>query len=328
MIIESIKEGFNVTHRNWQVILLKVAVTFINFFGLLLFAGISIAVVIAVVGADLPYLKDILYGLISDPLEILSKYLRLAILIFVAFILYLTVASVIILYAFGGTLGVLRNSAIDTQYRFSFSSFFAEAKNLFSPLLWLFSITLLVITGIVMVFGILTVIGFFVIHTYSGSGTTLSTFIVSFFTLLAIFSGLIIVFGGLIFTFYAAIVLVVGKKGVIDSFRDTWNFLTNKPTAFLFYIILVIAVVVINIVLTIITGTFRMIPMAGFVIGIPYHFAVSILMNYLSVVMWSSLLVFYIRGINLPVKTNNAFSSPGRSAQGGREPQRARRNSF
>lgn len=328
MITESIKEGFNVTHRNWQVILLKVTATFINLFGLLLFAGFSIAVVIAVVGADLPYLKDILHGLISDPLEILSKYLRLAILICVAFILYLTVASVIILYVFGGTLGVLRNSSLDTQYRFSFSSFFAEAKNLFFPLLWLFNIALLVIIGILIVFGILTVIGFSVIHTYSGSGTTLSTFVVSFFTLLAIFSGLIIVLGGLIFTFYAAIVLAVGKKGVIDSFRDTWNFLINKPTAFLFYIIVVIVMVAITIVLNVIAGSFSMIPMAGFIIGIPYRFAVSILMNYLSVVMWSSLLVFYIKGINLPVKTNNAFSSPGRSAQGGREPQRARRNSF
>ncbi|MEF9427619.1 MAG: hypothetical protein L0956_10840 [Candidatus Mariimomonas ferrooxydans] len=64
------------------------------------------------------------------------------------------------------------------------------------------------------------------------------------------------------------------------------------------------AIVGINIALTIMTGTFRMIPLAGLVIGIPYHFAVSILMNYLSVVMWSSLLVFYIRGINLPVKTS------------------------
>ncbi len=93
MFTESIKEGFNITHRNWQVILIKVAATFINLFMLLLFAGFSIAVVVAVVGADLSYLKDILLGLIADPFEILSKYLRLAILIFVAFIVYLNVAS-------------------------------------------------------------------------------------------------------------------------------------------------------------------------------------------------------------------------------------------
>ncbi len=229
---------------------------------------------------------------------------------------------------FGGTLGVLRNSSLDTQYRFSFSSFFAEAKNLFFPLLWLFTIALLGIGGIVIVFGILTVIGFSVIHPYSSSGTTFSTFLVSFFILLAIFSGLIIVLGGLIFTFYAAIALAVGKKGVVDSFGDTWNYLTNKPAAFLFYIILVIAMVAIYIALNVIAGLFSMIPVAGFVIGIPYRFAVSILINYLSVAMWSSLLVFYIRGINLPVNQNNTFSSPGGSAQGGRELQRAQRNSF
>lgn len=304
MIIECIKEGFHITHRNWQVILLKIAVTIVSLAGFFFFIGIPIAIAIAYLSVDIANIKDILPWIMSEnPMEILSKYLGLAILIFIALILYLTAVSTLMLYTFGGMLGVLRNAALNIQYKFSFSSFFKEAKKLFFPLLWLFSIALLVITAIVIILGILTVVIFFVTHAFSESGTRLSVFVTSFFSLLIIFLTIIGGLASIIFMVYAAMALAVEKKGVIDSFKNAWNFVTNKPMAFLFYIILVISIIAVNIILMILGGSFRMIPTVGPLINIPYKLIYYVLQSYLGIVMWGSLLVFYIKGINYPVYT-------------------------
>lgn len=305
MIIECIKEGFHITHRNWQVMLLKIAVTIVNLVGLFFFVGIPIAAAVVFMSVDIANIKDILPGIMSEnPLGFLSKYLGLIVLMLISLILYLTIASVLMLYVFGGTLGVLRNAALNIQYKFSFPSFFKEAKKLFFPLLWLFSIALLVITVVIIVFGIVTGVAFFVIQVLSGgSETTLSVFVVSFFTLLIVFLSLIIGFASVIFTAYVAITLVVEKKKVIDSFKKAWDFVKNKPMAFLFYIILVSGIMGVNILLVLLGGSFQMIPMISILISIPYQLIAYAVQIYLNVVMWSSLVVFYVKGVNYSVYT-------------------------
>ncbi len=304
MIIECIKEGFHITHRNWQVILLKIAVTIISLVGVFFFIGIPIAVAIIFMSVDIANIKDILPGIMSEnPLEFLSKYLGLVILMLISLTLYLTIVSVLMLYVFGGMLGVLRNAALNIQYKFSLSSFFKEAKKFFFPLLWLFSIALLVITVVVIVFGILVGVVISAIYAFKESGTTLSVFVTSFFSLLIIFLSIIVGLASVIFTVYAAIALVVEKNGVADSFKNAWNFVKNKPMAFLFYIILVIGIIAVNITLKILGGSFSMIPVVGLLISIPFQLIYYVVQSYLGVVMWSSLLVFYIKGINYPVYT-------------------------
>lgn len=302
MIIESIKEGFRITHKNWQIILLKIAVGIINLVGFFLFVGIPIAIGIFSLGMDVAQAKDILPGILNNPAEILSKYLRLAILIFITSIIYLTAASVLILYVFGGTLGVLRNAAINEQYRFGFSSFFGEAKKVFFPLLWLFSIALLVIIGILTVFGVLAGILISMIRVYSDTVTAYSIFATYFFGLL----GITFVLAGIIFTAYAAIVLVVENSKVMASFKNTWNFMKNKPMAFVFYIILFIGIIAANFVLIALGVSFSTAPVVSYLFIIPYRLISYVVQSYLGVVMWGALLVFYIKGINFPVCTNTA----------------------
>ena len=297
MFLECIKEGFKLTHRNWQVILLKIIVTIISIAALFIFVGIPIAVAIIFMSIDIASLKDTLLNIMSsDPLEILSKYLGLAVIVFTGLILYITVVSVVVLYVFGGMLGVLRNASLDSKYRFSFSSFFAEAKKLFFPLVWLFSVALFVITAVIIIFGILTGVWFFTVHALSTPDSTLSVFVVSFFTMLVIFLSLVAGLFSVIFTVYASIALAVERKGVSDSFKKTWNFVMNKPGAFLFYILLVICVVALNIVLWLLGASFRLIPMIGLIVSIPYQIILHVFQSYLAVVMWSSLIVYFIKG--------------------------------
>ncbi len=132
MMIECIKEGFHLANRNYQLVFLRIIVVIINFISLLFFLGLPIIVAVAYMGFDLSHAVDLLPDLMENPFDLLSKYLGLVFLIGISFIFYLTFVSTIILYSLGGTLGVLRNSAVNIQYRFSLSSFFKEANNIFS----------------------------------------------------------------------------------------------------------------------------------------------------------------------------------------------------
>ncbi len=298
MIIESIKEGFSLTNRNWQLVLVRIVAALVNIFLLFLFVGIPVFIAVATLGIDLAHTKDALPELFSNPGEIIPKYFGLIVLFVVSVILYTTVVSVITLYVFSGMIGTLRNAAFNIRERFSLSSFFQEAKYYFFPLLWLYSFILLVATGLFIIFGILAGILIFMVHTYGEQGSGYTVFFTSFFTLLLGFLALLTTLGGIIFTVFSTLALVIEKRGVFDSLKHAWGFLMNKPSGFLFYLILIFGILGVNIVVMLFGGVIQFIPVAGLFMSIPYQLAYYALQVYLGIVMWSSLLIFYVKGTN------------------------------
>ncbi len=294
MIIECIKEGFCITNKNWQVVLLQIAVLVINFIGFFLFIGIPIVLAIASLGIDIAHTKDILPDLFENPAEFFSKYLGLAILIITAFTVYLIIASILILYAFSGMLGVLRNSALNEEYKFTFHSFFEEAKRFFFPLMWLFSLAILAVIGVFIVFGILAGI----LISYSETSAPFSLFITYFLGLL----GLAIGFAGVIYSAYAAVALVVEKGKVMGAFKTALDFVRHRPLAFLFYIILVVGIIFVNIILITLGISFSAVPIIGILATILFQVLINVVQSYLVVVMWASLLIFYIKGTHQPAQ--------------------------
>jgi len=295
MIIECIKEGFRITNKNWQIVLLQVIVLVINFVGFFLFIGIPVVLAIASLGMDIAHTKDILSGLFENPTELFSKYLGLAILIFTSFTFYLIIASVLILYAFAGMLGVLSKAALNKEYKFGFHSFFEEAKRFFSPLLWLFSFAILIVIVVFIVFGVLAGI----LISFSETSPPVSLFITYFLGLLGIAVG----FASAILSAYAAIALVVEKGKVISSFKNALNFIKYKPFAFLFYIILIIGIIAVNIILITLGISFSAVPIIGILAAVLFQIMINIVQSYLIVVMWGSLVVFYIKGTHQPIHT-------------------------
>lgn len=299
MIAECIKEAFHITNKNWQVVLLQIIVLLINFIGFFLFIGVPLAITIVSLGIDIAHTKDLLQGIFEDPSQFFSKYLGLTILIFVTVILYLISASFLVIYSFGGMLGTLRNAVMNKQFKFNFSTFFSEAKRLFISFLLLLLLTILIVIGILIATGFFAGTIVSIIDTYAGrSATPLSIFTTYFVGLI----GIILCFFIIIFSSYTAIALAVEKgKKVLSSFRNTINFIKAKPTAFLFYIIIVVGIILINFILITIGAIFSMLPKIGFLISIPYQiFYYCIVQSYLTVLMWGSLLVFYIKNIHLP----------------------------
>ncbi len=296
MIIDSIKEGILLTNRNWQVILLRIAVTIINITGLIILVGIPVFIAAASLGVDMAQAENVILEFAESPVDIVSHYSGMILFVLFCFLLYITAASVLIIYAFGGMLGVLKNAALSRQYKFSFSSFLNEARKYFMPFCWLLTLASLIILAVMIVFGILIALVVTIGQGLGGSGSSFLVFLSSFITLLIIFLTVLSVIGSVIYTSYACISLTVDNEGVMASFRKAWEFIMGRPVSFLFYIILIVCIFVINIVLMVFGFAFQTIPVVGVVFYMPYQLIYYAVQCYLAIVMWASLVAFYRRG--------------------------------
>ncbi len=306
MIIESIKQGFNLTNRNWQVILIEAVVAVISFAGFVFIIAVSAAATVAMLGDDIANIQDKLPELLENPVNFISKYIGLALIIFTLFSVYLTVMSVLILYVLGGKLGVLKNAACDVQHKFKLSSFFKEAKRMFFPLLWLFSIMLPVF--LVMAIVIIAGFGIFFIYAYNLPGSTFSIFITSFLSLLIIFLGIVGSFGSLMLTEYTAVALAVKKDKVFTALKKTLGFIRNKPLSIWLYIVVYASILAVSSVFAVLGELFALLPVLGIIIIIPFHLISSAVQIYLGIVKWGVFIFYYVQNSGGPAHSDTAVS--------------------
>lgn len=292
MTIKSIKKGFGLANENWPLVLIELTVSILIAVSLFFFAIVSVVALVAILGLDIAHIKELLLGIVKYPEGLISKYLTLIFLFLILFTIHLTVVSCLLLYCFGGKLGTLRNSADDDQYKFRLSSFFREAKKLFFPYLWLFSIMF----PVVLLAGIFILIGFGIYFVFISNqqGSMASIFLASFLALLFVFLGIAGALGSLIFSSYAAVILAGGKTGIKSSFKETFIFIKDRPSSILFFIGIYSAVAVISAVLAIINQIFLMISAAGVLMTIPFLFVACAVSSYLRLVMWSSFIAYYL----------------------------------
>ncbi|MDO8281412.1 MAG: hypothetical protein Q7U10_02100 [Thermodesulfovibrionia bacterium] len=293
MFTESINEGFRLTHRNPQLIYIRIALVFINIAIFLIMVGAPVFTAASRIGMDMAHAGDLFYTFLKDPVEIFSRYLGFLLIIFISFIICLTFISLLHIYVLSGTLGVLKKSAIVKGYRFSFSSFFKEAGDHIFPLMWMICLTTTVFFIISVIFFILSIIGMDIKESISGRGLFIKDFMISFSVLFVIVFGLIASVASLIFTVYSMVVAVVETGGVISAAKKTFAFLMDKPSAFIFLIVLIAGFIGANVILLLFSAPLSM--LSGIKISIAAAVLNSILQSYMMLVMWSALTAFYIK---------------------------------
>lgn len=303
MIVECIKEGFRLTHRNWQLILIHVIVALINVVSLFFFIGLPVFIAITYLGFDVVHIKDILPSLLSDPRGFVARYLGLLFFIISAIFFYLVFVTILYLYIIGGTIGVLRNSVMDNAYRFSLSFFFREAGRHLTRLFWLLALLMLAITGFFVVFVTSGGIAMAVLEGIDIRHPSIQMFFSSFISLFIMVFGLIILYFAIVFAAYSFIVLVIEGEGVMESIRGTFNFLKDNTMAFLYYFLLLIGIGIANLVVV----SLSVIPVIAPLINL-------FLQNYLSVVLWSCLVAFYVKRRGYPIRPIISESTAGSSS--------------
>jgi hypothetical protein len=297
MIIETIKDGFRLANRNLPLVVIRIIVTFINLASLAVFLGLPVLVAIAFLGFDIAHAKDLLPSIMDNPFDVVSRYLGLIFLLIAALILYMLFSSLLILYSFSGIMGVLRSSAVNTQFRFKVSSFFKEAGKNFFRLFRLLSLVMIIalasITATLVIGGISAAI----MKSVTGAETTIEVFFSSFVTIFIIIISIIIILASIIFSVFSMVISVVTMEGAMATVSSAYNFIKEKPQSLLFCIILFVGIITVNAIFFSLQ-----IPMQFMPFMMPLVYLLNALgQSYLIIVMWSSLIMYYIKSVNYPV---------------------------
>jgi len=103
------------------------------------------------------------------------------------------------------------------------------------------------------------------------------------------------------FCVYSMVVLSVERKGAVDSVKKTFDFLKERPGAFLFYMVLFAGVVAANLVFFFLRIPFGVMPAIAPFFTLFISLLNAFLQSYITVVIWSSLIVYYVKCTNYPV---------------------------
>lgn len=288
--IGSIKTGFKVVNRNWQLVLIQVGAMFISLFGFFIFIGIPLAIAFIIFGIDLTNLSrpDDIIGLFKRASDLLSQYLGLAILLFTSLIIYLLSVFVIGVFVCGGSIGTIAKT-IKTTESFHFKTFWTEGKRLFFKLI---GFTAIIGAG----FFILALLGGAISALVSfarGQEAALALFLNIFFSLLlfVIGLGLIIIIPSI--TVFGAAIIALDGQGPIRAIKNAVQYIYKRPQGIYLYCLIFFAFVIINFALILIGILIRLVPLIGPLLSFLYQLSLYFLQSYLNLIMIATILVYY-----------------------------------
>jgi hypothetical protein len=297
MIIETIKDGFRLANRNLQLVVVRIIVTIINFAGLIVFLGLPVLVAIAFLGFDIAQAQDLLPSFMDNPIDVISRYLGLIFLIGAALILYVFFSSMLILYSYSGMMGVLRSSAVDTQFKFKVSIYFKEAGRNFFRLFRVLSLVLFISLTLIIATLVIGGICAAIMKSVSGAETTMEVFLNSFVSIFIIIVTIVIILASIIFTVFSLVISVVTMEGALACVSRAYNFIKEKPQSLLFCMILFAGIITVNAVFFTLQVPMQFMPFL-----MPLVYLLNALgQSYLIIVMWSALIMYYMKSANYPV---------------------------
>ncbi|MBI5073667.1 MAG: hypothetical protein HZB62_00610 [Nitrospirae bacterium] len=298
---EAIRAGFHTINRRMQLVGVQAVLMIINCISFFIVVGIPLGIAFVIFGLDLTGLvqaKDIL-TVLSSPSDLLAKYFGLVLMVLVAFIIYFLLKITLKLYVFGGSVGILGKSVFDSSFTFSMKQFFVEAKQLFFPYAWYFSLI-----GVIY-FILFTLLGIglsFIVTAAKSQNVTLGLFLGIFFTLTVLLLLLI----ALTVMVYGIVILFFKREGSIKAFKDACNFLWRKQDVFLLSVLFLFAYVAINFSIMMVGYPLLLIPVIGVVVSLP----IELLLDYLWFALLGVVFTYYYELEIKKPETGTAKSAP------------------
>jgi hypothetical protein len=293
--IESLKEGFRLVHRNWQLLLIQLTMILLSTMGFFIIIGIPLAIAFLIFGIDLTGFSNIkdIFRMLKEPSGLLSRYLGLLIMVIVSLLLYVIIVTVLGIFVFGGSIGIIGRSVTDRFFRFSLNTFFNDAKKLFFR-----------IFGFTAVVGIIFIIAAFILGILVGSIAALVSFTKDRDSLIALFLGTflslfltliaaIFILSILSMTMYGVALLLFKGTGPFKSLRESIRYLIRHPNAFWLYTIIFTGYVFISFFLIFISYSFTLIPLIGTLLSFPYQLISNVFQTYLGLVIVATIFNYY-----------------------------------
>lgn len=292
---ESIKTGFRIAHRNWQLVLVHLGMVIISCIGFFVLVGIPLAVAFVMFGLDLTELtrlKDLL-GAVRGPSEIISRYFGLLLVVMVSFITYLIAVTAFGLYVFGGSAGVIGRAVRDELLKFNMNTFFSEGRRLFFPLLGFTAIIGLIFIAVAFVVGIFGGCITAIVSAAREHEATLALFLGIFFSLILLCIGLILIMGTLALTVYGMASIVFKGMGPVKSIKETARYLYCYPAAFWLYCLLFTGYILASFLLILLGTPFTLIPIIGPLLALPYQLFSYAVQSYVWLVIVGTTFIYY-----------------------------------
>jgi len=292
---DAVKSGFRLINSKWQLVAIQVGMMIANFVGFLVIVGIPLGIAFIVFGLDLTGLaqaRDIM-ELLRHPSELLSKYMGLALLVLVSFLLYILAITTAGLFVFAGAIGTIGRSVYDPARKFSMKLFFAEAKKIFFPLMWFSLLMGLVFIVIAFFLGLLGGGVAAIVQGARSQDSTLALFLGIFFSLLLALLAISVILGAISVTVYGVAILFFKEGGAFRSFKESVVFLWNRQSAFWLYVLLFFAYLIATFIFMIFSYPFNLIPIIGTIISFPLQVVLYAVQSYLGLAILATIFIYY-----------------------------------
>ncbi|MEW6569589.1 MAG: hypothetical protein AB1390_00220 [Nitrospirota bacterium] len=292
---EALKSGVRLINQNWQIVLIQVIVVILSSLGFFVIVGIPFAIAFIIFGIDLTKFTEIrdILEILRTPSEIITKYIGLLLIVVVSLFIYLIMITILSIYAFAGSLGIICRSVVDKELRFRVQIFFDEAKKNFSRLL-----------GFTLVMGLIMVVMAFFLGILAGGigalvsiarsqDSILALFLATFFSLILALIVLTVVLIILSVTLYGIAPLLFKSMGPIKSVKESVRYLIRHPYAFWFYAALFGGYLFVSLTLILIKYPLTLLPIIGTILSFPLQLISYAFETYLGLVIIASILTFY-----------------------------------
>ncbi|TAL24188.1 MAG: hypothetical protein EPN94_07875 [Nitrospirae bacterium] len=292
---DAIKNGFRLVHKNWQLVLVQLAMMVISCIGFFVFIGIPLAVAFVMFGLDLTELtrlKDLI-GTMREPSEIISRYMGLLIVFLISFLIYLLFIASIGIYVFGGSAGLIGRMVRDNTAGFNMNIFFSEGKRLFFPLVGFTTIIGLIFIGVAFVLGLFGGGIAAIISIAKEHEATLALFLGIFFSLLLFCVGLVLIVCALALTLYGVASIVFKGSGPLKATKETIKYLYHHLDALWLYCIAFAGYILASFLLILLGTPFSLIPIAGPILALPYQLFSYTVQSYLGLVIICTIFIYY-----------------------------------
>jgi hypothetical protein len=287
-----IKDGFQVTNRNWPLVLMQFIFMFVGILSWLVIVGIPLAIAFIIFGVDLTDMlrQPDLIGIFEVARAMFSKAPFIVMFVFLSFVLYLAFLTAMFVFFCSGTIGLLAKS-IQNGQPFSLRMFWAEAKRLSLPV-FVYSVFVgFCLTMPTMIMGILGEIVNQIVLFFDTTWPLFSAFI-------SIFLGLVLVATG-VFIFLVVIGMAMYGFGYL-SFNRPRPFRAVKQTAIYMYrrpMSVIMLLIVLSIFLAILTLITMISVLSANVplLALPFNFIFQIALWYALIFMVATLFLYYFR---------------------------------
>jgi hypothetical protein len=290
--IGHIGSGFKLIHRNWQLVLVQVVMMIIAVVGLFVIVGIPAVAVFVAVGLDVAELSELdeVLDTVDDPMEVLSKYLGLIIVVVISFFIYITLGFLMWVYVMGGSVGIIGKAIREPTGGFNMEAFFMEANRLFLPMAGYTTVIGLTIIGTVILLGMLGAAAAVLLGAIAPE-SAIGTFLKVLTVLVFATGGVIVVFGMMVAFALGTGALALEGRGSMESLDVGFKHLWKHPGALWLVGLLILGYIVIQFPLVLIGIGAELV--GGAFLSLPFQLAMNVFQSYLSLVMLAVVLVYY-----------------------------------